>query len=567
MNQSQHTATTEAPRKWSSYQQRMFDWVAKETGSAVAIAVAGAGKTTTIVEIANRLGKHVKAIFVAFGKKIAQELSQRLPSHVPAKTMHGLGLMTWRYNMRCNPTIELHNKSWMILDELFPPSKDKTNDDEPDEVELFGAAAVALVSKAKGIGLVPAQARPTARGIVKDTDEAWLTLIDQYEIDLPEVDAAETRLLAMARRLLCVAIDKGREIVDSDDMLYLPVIFRCKFFKNDFVIVDECQDISPIQRAMLRMMLKPTGRLLAVGDPCQSIFAFRGADTRSVQAIMDEFNCVELELTVSYRCPKAVVRRVHERLGGKWARIQSAPGAIEGSVEEAYGAYMAFTAEQKKALFRSTDAIICRATKPLVKEAYSLIRASIPVQVLGRDIGAGLTSLIKKMRAKTISDLEKKLDKWLQRESAKFREKRQEDRVQGLEDKVETIKVFLEQLDEKTRTIPALLAKIEALFIEDEEKKDRLTLMTGHKSKGLEFERCFILNEHMCPSPYARTPEALEQENNLLYVMWTRSKNELWMIDNEPPRKREEPRDGVQSSFADSAARPKMVKPPLRSRR
>lgn len=76
----------------SRYQQAIFDWVAHSTGHAVVKATAGGGKTTTLVEIARRLPRDIDICFLAFTKSNVRDLQQRLPSYVPARILHSLGL-------------------------------------------------------------------------------------------------------------------------------------------------------------------------------------------------------------------------------------------------------------------------------------------------------------------------------------------------------------------------------------------------------------------------------------------------------------------------------------------
>jgi DNA helicase II / ATP-dependent DNA helicase PcrA len=61
------------------------------TGNAVVRATAGAGKTTTLVQVAEALPPDLRACFLAYGKDASLELENRLPKHVPAKTTHSLG--------------------------------------------------------------------------------------------------------------------------------------------------------------------------------------------------------------------------------------------------------------------------------------------------------------------------------------------------------------------------------------------------------------------------------------------------------------------------------------------
>lgn len=94
--------------------------------------------------------------------------------------------------------------------------------------------------------------------------------------------------------------------IDFDDMVYLPLVFKLRLFPQDWVLIDEAQDTNPTRRALAARMLKPGGRVIAVGDPRQAIYGFTGADNDALEQIAAQFSCKRMPLTVSYRCPQAV---------------------------------------------------------------------------------------------------------------------------------------------------------------------------------------------------------------------------------------------------------------------
>jgi superfamily I DNA/RNA helicase len=69
---------------------------------------------------------------------------------------------------------------------------------------------------------------------------------------------------------------------------------------------------------------------------------------------------------------------------------------------------------------------------------------------------------------------------------------------------------------------------LKSLFIN---KENAIMLCTIHKSKGLEADIVYILNEDLIPSRFAKSAEQLKQENNLKYVARTRAKEELYFLD------------------------------------
>lgn len=196
--------------------------------------------------------------------------------------------------------------------------------------------------------------------------------------------------------------------------------------------------------------------------------------------------------------------------------IESHPDAIEGEVKH----LALYTTKD----FIKGSIILCRNTAPLIAFAYDLLRRDVPCKILGRDIGKQLSDLVKKMRAYSLVDLECKLNVWSDREAAKaVAENRSAERIH---DQHECLVFFISSLDEDSRSVDSLLAKIELMFTDDSNgsSSSRVTLSTVHKAKGLEFPLVFLLDkEKYMPSRYATQPWQIKQEYNLLYVAVTRA--------------------------------------------
>jgi DNA helicase-2/ATP-dependent DNA helicase PcrA len=483
-------------KNWSAYQLNVFSFIENETGNAVIEAVAGSGKSTTIIEGVNRIPFGATSLFLAFNKAIAEELKEK---GVNARTFHSL-----TYNVtlkhKGSRTVEM-NKMNVLAKEMMTW----------EDFQMYGSFCIKLVGAAKGVGI---------GCLVDDTEENWYNIIDHHDMELDHELALMQTAVSYSRQLL--EMSNKSTMVDFDDMLYIPVKDGLKLDKYDFVFVDEVQDLNPIQRAMLKKIMHEKSRLIAVGDPAQAIYGFRGADNDSLHIVAREFNCKTLPLTISYRCAKDVVRFAHTWV----SHIEAATTAPEGQVQHR---------DTKWAIkeFESTDLVVCRTNKPIVNLAYQLIKNRIPAKILGREIGQGLTSLIKKMNAKDIDSLVEKLEVYREREVQKALVQDKEHKIQTIEDKVDSILVLIEALEETNRTVPALVAIIESLF---NNNADAVTLCSIHKSKGLEAKRVWWLNPSQCPSKYAKKPWQQQQERNLCYVAATRAKTDLILIE-EPKKK------------------------------
>jgi DNA helicase-2/ATP-dependent DNA helicase PcrA len=483
----------------SPYQQAIFDWVRDGSGSAIVVAVAGSGKTTTVINSFDYIPSGETVVYLVFNKRNQEEAATKVPAHVRAMTFHSAGFGAYRRAFGNNVTVD-QKKTWNIIRNTFGQK----------DVTLYAGFVQKLVGLAKqsGVGF-----------LVPDEPSVWFDIMDHHDIYTDKDDCDETRGVELARETLRLSTAMT-EVLDYDDMLYMPVVHKCTMFANDWVFVDEAQDTNAIQRAMLKKMLKPRGgRLVAVGDPSQAIYGFRGADSDSMYRIQDQFGCVSLPLTVSFRCPQAVVRLAQEFA----PHIEAHPDAPEGIVRsDTLAGYIAGGV-------RDTDMILCRTTAPLIQTAFTLIKSGIACHVLGREIGRGLSALIEKQRPKGIDSLVEKLGRYLDRETAKWLAKDREDKVQAAADRVACISALIDHLPETTRTVPALISLIDSLFSEDTNK---VTLCTIHKAKGLERPRVVVLYANsLMPSPWARQKWQLEQEYNGMYVAYTRAMAELVFVE------------------------------------
>lgn len=494
---------------WSPYQDAIFRFITEDAGNASIEAVAGSGKTSTIVEAANRLPPTARALFLAFNKSIALELGARLPANVEAKTLNALGHGAWcRYTGK--RTIKLNtDKTRDIIRDVMSDTEEK----------IYGFGVRRLVALAKTVGIVPqATTKTVLGGLVEDNDDEWQGLIDWFDLDFGE-GASIDYAIDLAREVLEKSIYSAVSEIDFDDQIYMTTIMRVPMNLYDFVFVDEAQDLNAMQRQMLRMSLRPNGRLVAVGDPHQAIYGFRGADSQSMANLQSEFRTTTLPLSISYRCPKAVVAEAQRFV----SHIQASDTAPDGEVIT-LGTF-------DHTHFDATDAIVCRANAPIIGMAFKLLRKQIPVRVLGREIGAGLIVLIKKMRASSLVELDTKLLDHQTAECEKFMRCHMEQKAEALMDRISTIQVFMDALEPGNQTIDALIRLIESLFTDN--NRGRLTLCTVHKAKGLEWHRVFILNPQLMPSKYATQEWQQAQEVNIQYVAVTRARQRLAYIDDK----------------------------------
>jgi DNA helicase-2/ATP-dependent DNA helicase PcrA len=497
----------------SVHQQAFFDWIAKGRGSLLLIAVAGSGKTTSVIQGQRFIPEGKSVQLLAFNTTIAKELKERLAklgteigrpfAGWRAGTFHslGFGAVCRKLGMKPNQMITEGNK----LDKIC---RGWLGEEQRD---VYGSFICRLVGLAKGEGI---------GALVPDTEDRWYALISHHDLYLEAEEATEAEAVALARQLLVRSNEAAKQgHIDFDDMLYLPILWKLRLWQNDWVLIDEAQDTNPVRRALAKLALKPGGRLVAIGDPRQAIYGFTGASHDAMELIRREFSCAELPLSVSYRCSKAAIRRAQTKV----SHIEAHAGAIEGED-------LALGFDEAAARLGAHDAILCRQTAPLIGAAYRLIAKGVGCTILGRDIATGLVNLIKKQRAAGIDRLIEKLEAYRSREVAKHTAKGEEQKAEAVSDRVDCISVCIENLPENERTVPKLIAQIEGMF---SDTNGVLTLATVHKAKGKEWDNVAILEPELMPSRWARQEHQRLQEENLMYVAWTRTKGDIIDIVTE----------------------------------
>jgi superfamily I DNA/RNA helicase len=484
--------------QFSPQQEALFDWVRNGSGSVFLRARAGTGKTTTLIGAVAKMTGSVA--LAAYNKKIATEIGAKLQAagignnQARAGTFHSFGFAAVR---RVMPKVK--------VDERAKREAIRAETRMPGDLEAFSMRLMSL-AKQSALGLY---------GAVED-ESRWWKMVDHHDLtsDLEEPERARDGIL-YAQKALQASNAMARELIDFDDMIYLPAVNSYRIWQNDWLLVDEAQDTNHARRALARKMLRPNGRSIWVGDDRQAIYGFTGADADSIDIIRRDFDCQTLPLTVTYRCPKAVVALANDIVPD----IEAHESAPTGEVKTIDAEHL--VAEE----LRADDAILCRKTAPLISLAYKLIKANVACHVEGREIGQGLLKLARRWKVKSLAALRDKLADYRERETEKLMAKGKETQAEALGDRIETLLVLMEGCED----VQCVVDKIGRMFQDD---APTLTLSTVHKAKGREWNRVYILGaRQFMPSPFARQDWQKVQEQNLIYVAYTRAKQMLALVN------------------------------------
>ena len=104
----------------------------------------------------------------------------------------------------------------------------------------------------------------------------------------------------------------AQRCISFDDMLCLPHVHGWMPKKFDRVFVDEAQDLSASRISLATKCLNDHGRLCIVFDPQQAIYNWAGAVPGITDTVVKQYNTTNLPLSVSYRCPKRIVKLAQE---------------------------------------------------------------------------------------------------------------------------------------------------------------------------------------------------------------------------------------------------------------
>lgn len=483
---------------WSAQQLAIFGWFAQPVApgemdyNLVVRARAGTGKTTTIIEGINR-APETTILLCAFNKRIAEELSVRITNpNAHAQTLHSLGFQAVK-------------RYW----DKVGVAKGSERADGLAETVCGLNVPVEIKRLVSKLHTKAREINPHARNVGDITgllyafecepEESWATA----GFDAEFVEKKALAAMELAATVRPVAIDFA-------DMIYLPVRNGWLHGQFDLVVVDEAQDMTIAQLEIAQGLCK--GRLAVVGDDRQAIYGFRGADSESLDRLKTELNAVELGLNITYRCGTSIVELAQTLVPD----FQAGPSNPTGEV-------LHIVDTELVAAAKGGDFILSRMNAPLVGVAMALLRNQKRARVAGKDIGAGLKALVRKLArtARTVDQLMERVAAWESAEVARFTAAKRDAQVDAVRDKAETIIA----ISDGARNVGEIEERIDALFTDDGlGQAGVINCSSVHKSKGLEANRVFVLESTLYPRGVTK------EESNIHYVAVTRAKQTLVMV-------------------------------------
>lgn len=531
-------------------------------GPALIIAGPGTGKTRVIaVRIANLIkNKKVNPqniLAVTFTNKAANEMKERLELILDKEIISRLQVSTF------------HAFGYGIINEYLNNTGRRKNFSIIDENDKKSILQLKLGCDKKQVKKI-SDSITKAKQNLKTSDEI-------NEKETSEIFKKYEEIL------------KEQNLFDLDDLIYQPVLL---FDKNteilsqykriyQWIMIDEYQDINYAQYQMIRkLMPENDSNLCVIGDPDQGIYGFRGADVKFINKFIDDYpKAVIYQLKKSYRCPENVLKAsrnviqkeseqrfmegVESGLKVKISENNSDKSEAEyvaRAIERMMGGLRFFSIDSQitegnedadiKSL--SDFVVLCRIKNQMKVLEKAFKDHSIPYQKIGteslfnQEPIKSIIEIINFLRNPDQTYLKEKLlkksksidiEKLKERTSNKslkdtileiidnyFKEEKDKEEIKKL---IAFAENFRNNTDEFLKNI-ALGTEVDVF----KQNLEKVTLMTLHASKGLEFQCVFIVGCEDGLLPYSLFESQVsdfDEEKRLLYVGMTRAMKFLFL--------------------------------------
>ncbi|MFW0792401.1 ATP-dependent DNA helicase UvrD2 [Gordonia sp. CPCC 205515] len=532
--------------------------VAAPRGPVCVLAGAGTGKTRTITRrIAHLIDRgEVRAdqvLAVTFTSRAAGEMRDRLraldiPGTVAAQTFHAAAFRQLKYFWRRAP----QGGQWQLLDHKLPVVGRAARRAGLDESVETVRDLAAEIEWAKASVIGPEQYAARVAALSRETPQ-------------PPEKVAEVYAWYEAAKIS----PEGDRLLDFDDLLGETVrILSADRVTTDefrsayrFFVVDEYQDITPLQQRLLDVWLGDRDNLTVVGDANQTIYSFTGASAHHLLEFTRRYPHAELHRLVrDYRSTPQVVELANQVIGATTERApgtrldligQRPPGPEPRPAEfaddrrEAVG-----VAAQIKHLINAGTptaeiAVLYRVNAQSDRFEEALTEAGIPYQVRGAEAFFTRTEIVQALRGLRAAadrpdlpagvDVRKVVAAVLaplgltEREPAGTQARARWESLRALTSLIDQI------VDELPR--PTLDRVVAELALRAQERHtpstQGVTLASLHAAKGLEWDALFIvgLTEGSVPITQAveHGDDAVEEERRLFYVGITRAREHLYL--------------------------------------
>lgn len=526
-------------------------------GPVSVLAGAGTGKTRAITHriaygIATGTYSPDRVLALTFTNRAAGEMKTRLRAlgagTVAASTFHAAALRQLRH-------------FWPLV----------TGGDAPRVLE-GKARILAEAAREVGLKLDPNTLRDVAsevewRKVTNRTLEAYASIAPSRV--LPGSLSAN-QMLEIMRAYEQLKDDRGQ--IDFEDVLLLTAgmlaneksVLMQVHERYRFFVVDEYQDVSPLQHDVLGLWLGNRRELCVVGDASQTIYSFTGATSDYLLNFARDYEDAQLfRLETNYRSTEPIVEAANALMRGRSGALTlhaqeksgRSPEIVQfpTDVAEAQGIAARIQADIAKGVAPEDIAVLYRINVQSAALEQALTDVNVSYQVHGATrfydmpevkqaimaLRAASVAVAGEPLFKSVSDVLRDLG-WTQQAPAG---------TGSVRAKWEALNALMVMADEAPSTTSfraftdELLARQEARH---EPTLHAVTLASIHSAKGLEWKHVYVVgvSEGLLPISYAQGVEAIAEERRLLYVAMTRAERSLtlsWAVTDPTRQSEREP--------------------------
>lgn len=517
------------------------------------IAGPGSGKTTTLIERTKNIVfkskvASQKVLILTFSHKAAVEIEERLRKEsifgVLVMTFHALAALLLRQFWNGEFLIIDQNEQETILAQILAQSElEQMNDVISDLQSLRESMFFSTAGKIRS----------------SFSRERLMTISKAYDAKLESINGLDF-LMLLTKLIWLWQINP--QILSSCQMLF------------SYVMVDEYQDVNPLQIEMVRQIAQPHQNVCVVGDPDQTIYSWRGSDPRSLIKFKNIYaEAKTLFLSANYRNPSSIAyaakrlishnrfrldhdqKAVSERLSeiNLWnsADEWEFNEIIKHLLESCFGSHShmheadRIDSQSSQVLFSFSEVVFLYRFNSIGQQlAHSLTKLGYPFQLslpayfwMKPVVKHFLRELeIEYSRESTSGNsesfiifLKKRIEGFSKIQSTSELE------VRDLLHLLNFGQLFLGQ-DFRTSFRSFLDLSKTTQEADNSGLENKIQLMTFHATKGLEFSVVIIvgLEEGILPlNSSLKERFGLEEERRLLYVGMTRAKEELHLISTQ----------------------------------
>ncbi|MDZ7819247.1 MAG: AAA family ATPase [Aliarcobacter sp.] len=470
-------------------------------------AVAGSGKTTTLLEYAKK-NSHLKILYLAYNKSLQTSLQDKLKVYnlpfMHVSTIHSLAynkIEAYNYNLA-------HDLKNQVIENVITKHELTVNQKAYYPIPEYVALIKDLVNFYCNSSLIALDSK----------------LIESYKKQselgakiLELINKNEKRVIEHLKTILSAMKNK---IIDATHDFYLKMFYLNKKVSTnlpyDLILVDEAQDISDV---MIGIVENQSCRRIYVGDSFQQIYTFRFATNA-----LNKIDLPSFDLTQSFRFGDNFAKVLQNNLNSLYEINSSKPLKISGLEKT--------TLIGKNHIdFSKQFCVIARSTFGLIQQLVYFIHDKKKVYFEG---GYNSYSFMNQTVYSIFYLKQKKNDKITIDEIKDF------DTINELEQFAKDTKNqdylnIIKFINTYGDNIFEINKKIKEFLVTDKNQAD-IIFTTTHKSKGLEYDQVIMADDFISKKEIVNTKNKLSyqranEELNIYYVAATRAKNVIQIAD------------------------------------